>query len=185
LSAVVIHDGLAMGPRLRAPRRARRLAGAVLVVVWLLAGLTIGRAARSASDAEASVATVISAFCACVAALGVAVRSAGLTIDPDGVRWGWAAVGFRMRARALRVARVYRDAVALVPRRGFTSWYLGARDWAGFAGIGPALRRAGLAVEEHPGPAPILAKLQSYGFTLDLILFLDVAAQTGLFLLIR
>jgi hypothetical protein len=61
-----------------------------------------------------------------------------------------------------------------VPRRGFTSWYLGRRDWHPFADLCAEVRRSGLPYEAKARRAPILALLQSYGITLDLLLLIDI-----------
>jgi len=110
-----------------------------------------------------------------ITGVGLAVRRASVEVGADGVRWGWRALGVRMdRGRIAQVA-IYRDAVALEPRRGST-WFLSARDWDRFAALAVAMRRAGLPVVEHPRTAPWRARLQSYGRVLNGLM---VAAMIG------
>jgi hypothetical protein len=111
-----------------------------------------------------------------IALLAFVVRQARLRVDTDGVRWGYTAIGFRLRRDALRVARVYTDAIALVPQRGFTSWYLGRRDWDRFDDVVKAFKRAGLPVEDMARGAPLYGKLQIYGLALDALYVLDIVA---------
>jgi hypothetical protein len=108
-----------------------------------------------------------------VAVMGFLVRRARLRVEAHGVRWGWANLGFTMRREDLATVKIFRDAVALVPRRGST-WYVSARDWERFEEVGPALVKAGLPVETHEGTAPLQARMQSYGRVLNGLLLFDV-----------
>jgi hypothetical protein len=163
----------------RAPRRARQLASLALGLVgalslWsFLQGMARWRQTPLATEAALSL--ILPCFFASVAFVGWAVRMGRLRIDADGVRWGFARLGFRMRLGDLRVARLYRDAVALVPRRGF-AWYLSGRDWESWPLVPAAFRRAAIPVEAHDRRAPFLARMQGYGLTLDVILVLDIVA---------
>ena len=114
--------------------------------------------------------------CASVAGVGYAVRRARLRIDSGGVRWGWNEIGFRVTRDEVTSIDVYRDAVAVVQRRGST-WFVSARDWDLFERVPGALRRAGLPTAAHDRPAPIGARLQSYGVVLDLLLVGDALAS--------
>jgi hypothetical protein len=188
MSAVTVSPAIS-SRAFRASRRTRVFS--VLTLLWVVAvGLrtvfaaTANATLRADGEAAAATALVGSLFCAIVAALGAAVRYAGLRVDADGVSWGWTQIGFTLRASSLRAARLYRDAIALVPRRGMTTWCLGESDWHPFAEVKDAFRRSGLPLEEHPGRAPLLAKLQSYGTPLNVILLLDLVLQTGLSLLV-
>jgi hypothetical protein len=110
--------------------------------------------------------------CVSVAAVGYAVRRARLRIDPDGIRWGWQLLGFRMGIARLDAVTAYRDAVAFNPRRG-SVWYVSARDWHEFERVVHALRAAGLPFTEVSERAPLTARLQSYGVVLDGLLWAD------------
>jgi hypothetical protein len=71
---------------------------------------------------------------------------------------------------------VYRDAVAVVQRRGST-WFVSGHDWDLFDRVPGALRRAGLPAESHDRRAPLRARMQSYGTVLDLLLVADALAS--------
>jgi hypothetical protein len=114
-----------------------------------------------------------------VALVGLATRAAQVAVDAGGVRWGWAAVGFRLDADRLRGIDIYRDGVALRPRRGAT-WFIAARDWDRFELLVRAVGRLPAPIGRHPGRAPLRARLQSYGRFLDAMLVLSAAAATGL-----
>lgn len=115
-----------------------------------------------------------------VTLVGLAVRRARVTVEAGGVRWGWSWLGVRMDRDRLRGVAIYRDAIALVPRRGST-WFLSARDWDRFDALARAVARAGLPVETHDRDAPWRARLQSYGRVLDGLL---IAAMVGATVLI-
>jgi hypothetical protein len=117
-----------------------------------------------------------------IAGVGYAIRRARLRIDRDGVRWGWAALGFRMPRGRLERALAYRDAVAFRPRRG-SPWYLARRDWDRFDRVPTALGKAGIPFEVHDRRAPFRSRLQSYGLVLDLLLVADAISAVLAFLL--
>lgn len=108
-----------------------------------------------------------------IGAIGYAIRRAHLRVDRDGVRWGWAALGFRVPRHRLVRAIAYRDAIGFV-REGGSSWYLARHDFDGYERLPVALRAAGIPFEVDPGRAPLRARLQTYGVALDLLLVLDV-----------
>lgn len=149
--------------------RARALARRVLVYVCMAALATFALAARRLYAPLVELLFVAPLVCVSVAATCHAVRRACLRIDADGLRWGWRALGVRMRPERMRVVHAYADALAVVPRRGST-WYLAARDWAGFERMADALRRARLPVVPASGRAPVGARLQGYGLALDALL---------------
>jgi hypothetical protein len=121
---------------------------------------------------------VLAMTCVAVAGTGLAVRTARVAIDPDGVRWGWSWAGFRMARARMKRADVYGDGVALVARAG--SWFLAARDWDHFDALVRALERAGLPTVVHDGRAPWRARVQSYGRFLDALLVLAMAGAAAL-----
>lgn len=155
----------------RAPRRARRLAGAAVAVVVACGAITWGLVARHPYRWHASTQVVLPIALLAIAGLGLAIRSASIAITRDGVRWGWASLGFHQPASRLVRAHVYRDGIALEARRG-SWWFLAARDWERFDALARQLRRAELPAEEHAGKAPLRARLQSYGRFLDGMLVL-------------
>jgi hypothetical protein len=181
VSAVDAPPGVAFAGRaageLCARPRARRLARAVLVYVVGAGAATLALAGRKLGAPMVELLLVAPLVTMSIAAIGFAVRSARLRIDRDGVRWGWDVIGFRMRRARLARARIFRDAVALTPRRGST-WYLSARDWQPFDDVGRAMRRAELPFERHDRRAPLTARLQGYGLVLDLMLLGTALAAT-------
>ena len=165
----------------RAPRRARRLATAVLVVVVATGAITWGFVSRHPYRWHASTQIVLPVAFLAVALLGFAVRRAHLAITRDGVRWGWEALNFTQEAARIVHAHVYRDGVALEARRG-SWWFLAARDWERFDAVVRQLRRAELAVRDHEGKAPLRARLQSYGRFLDALLVVTTFAAVSVML---
>jgi hypothetical protein len=159
-----------------ARRRPRRLAGRVLFLVLVTSIATAVLAARRAPGATAELLMSVPLTCVSVALVGYAVRKARLQIDRDGVRWGWNDIGFRIRRDQLAGIDLYRDALAVRPRRGST-WYVTGRDWALFDRIAGALRRAELSVAAVDRKAPLAARMQSYGLVLDLLLVADALAS--------
>src|SRR5262249_10589714 len=127
LTAVDAPPGLGLGGRptgeFGARRGPRRLAGAAFRFVAAAAIATL-LLARRHGDA---LLTVLAITCVAMAGVGLAVRTARVAIDADGVRWGWSWAGVRMVRARLARADIYDDGVALVSRRG--SWFLAARDW--------------------------------------------------------
>lgn len=162
----------------RAPARARRLARAAIVIVATLAALTWWRIARHPDREAASVQAVLPAAFAAFTVLGDLVRRARVAISRDGVRWGWAGLGFTQQTSRIVTAHVYADGVALEARRG-AWWFLAARDWDRFDALVRQLRRAELPVEDHAGRAPLRARLQSYGRFLDGLLLASIAGAVA------
>jgi hypothetical protein len=190
VSAVVVGPGLerADGDAVRAPRWARGFTYSVATYVIAAGTVAFLRANRvetvlRSGEAVAAIAMVVPAFCVAVAGLAIVVRGARLSVDQDGVRWGFAGWGFRMDRSRIGLVRLYRDAIALEPKKGFT-WYLSARDWSPFTRLGDGVKRAQLPFADEDRRAPLIARLQSYGPTLDIILFIDVLAVTGVWLLL-
>jgi hypothetical protein len=172
----VAFAGPAAGEFVSRPRP-RRLAGRVLFLVLATSAAAAGLALRRAPAGQTTeLLLAVALMCASVAGVGYAVRRARLLIDGDGVRWGWTPLGFRVRRDELVGIQVYRDAVAVVQRRGST-WYVSARDWDRFERVPGALRRAGLPADAHDRRAPLAARLQSYGMVLDLLLCADALAS--------
>jgi hypothetical protein len=152
----------------------RRLARISFRVALLAAGLTIALVRRTTDGTL----PVLAMTCVAIAGTGLAVRTARIEIDPDGVRWGWSWAGFRMARARMKRADVFRDGVALVSRAG--SWFLAARDWDRFDALVRALERAGLPTTTHGGRAPFRARLQSYGRVLDTLVVIAMAGAAAL-----
>ncbi len=158
--------------------RARRLARMSLFYVGVVGMLTAAIALRRMhTPFTGAVFVVTPMMCFAVAFLGFAVRSARISVDADGVRWGWRWGGFRMRRDRMRKVASYSDAFALTPRRGST-WYLSSRDWDRFERVPMAMRRARIPYTRHDRRAPFLARLQSYGIVLDFLLVANALAVT-------
>ena len=157
----------------RAPPRARRLATVSLAIVVLLGAITWAAVWRHPYRWHASTQFVLP--------IAFSVRRARVAVTRDGVRWGWAALGFTQSAARIVTAHVYRDGVALEARRG-SWWFLAARDWDRFDALVRQLRRAELPITDHDGTAPLRARLQSYGRFLDGLLFVSMAAAFGVML---
>jgi hypothetical protein len=155
-------------------RRPHRLARRVFLLVCGLGVATIALAARRIYAPSAELLLVAPLVCMSIAGVGLAVRRARLRVDADGIRWGWRITGFRMGRERLSSVVAYRDAIAVLPRRG-SAWYLSARDWDRFGDMVSALRRAKLPFEVRDTRAPLQARLQSYGAVLDLLLLLAAA----------
>ncbi len=162
----------------RAPRRARRLAILAAVLVVGLGALTWYAVSRHPYRYHSSTQVVLPVAFVAFAGLGVLVRGARVTVTRDGVRWGWAAIGFHQPAARIARAHVYADGVALQARRG-SWWFLAARDWDRFDALVRQVRRADLPLELHGGRAPLRARLQSYGRFLDGLLLGSVLAALG------
>jgi len=158
--------------------RARKLANRTLFYVCFVGAITVALAFRRMhTPLTSAVFLVTPMMCFAVAGLGFAVRAAQLRVDSEGVRWGWRWGGFRMGRDRLRKVVSYSDAFALIPRRGST-WYVSQRDWDRFERVPQAMRKAKIPFTRHDSRAPILARLQSYGIVLDLLLAANALAAT-------
>ena len=181
MSAVDAPPGLAISDlaagELGARSPARRLARRGLIYVLVVGGVTLALATRRLHVPMIEFLFVAPLVCMSVAAVGHAVRSARLRIDPDGVRWGWHIAGFRMHRDRIRAVTVYSDAVALRPNRGST-WYLARRDWDHFERITRAFSAASIPFERHQRRAPLRSRLQGYGLVLDGLLVANILAAT-------
>ena len=184
MSAVDAPPGLAIhgvaAGEFAAKPRARALSRIAFYYVLLIGIVTFVVAARRIHKPLIEFLLVSPLMCTSVAAVGFAVRRARLRVDGDGVRWGWAAAGFRMTRARLKNVYVYANAVALTPKRGST-WYLTQYDWDRFDRLLPALRNARIDFTQYPSRAPLAARLQSYGIVLDLLLIVNALASTVAF----
>jgi len=158
--------------------RARKLANRAFAYVCMMGAITIAFALRRMhAPFTSAVFLVTPMMCFSVASLGFAVRAARLRVDADGVRWGWRWGGFRMRRERMRRVASYRDAFAFTPRRGST-WYVSRHDWDHFERLDKAMRQARIPFTRHERRAPFVARLQSYGIVLDLLLLANALAAT-------
>jgi hypothetical protein len=119
-----------------------------------------------------------------VALVILTVRMAGLTVDDSGVSWGVGLFAFRMRGPRIESCRLYRDAVAVTRRGRRFTWFVCARDYGPFPEVVDAFRRSRLPLVEDGGPAPLAARLQSYGLAIDCLLVIAAIAVTGVFILV-
>ena len=158
-----------------APKRARRLATIALVSVIGCGAVTWAFVSRHPFRYHASTQVVLPVAFAAFSLLGFAVRRARVAITRDGVRWGWAQLGFTQQASRIVTAHIYRDGIAFEAKRG-AWWFIAARDWERFDALVRQLRRSGLPVADHEGSAPLRARLQSYGRFLDGLLFASMFA---------
>jgi hypothetical protein len=165
----------------RAPGRARGAAAIALAMVIVLGAITWLLVSRHPFRRGTSAQVVMPIAFAAFAGLGLLVRRARVAITRDGVRWGWSALGFHQPASRISTAHVYRDGIALEARRG-SWWFIAARDWERFDVLVRYLRRAELPIRDHPGNAPLRARLQSYGRFLDLLLLGSVIGAAGVML---
>jgi hypothetical protein len=185
LSAVDLPPGIGLrGPALalfRAPLNARWLARIALVTAVVLGGITWAFVSRHPYHRHSSSQVVLPVVFTLFALLGFIVRSAKLEITRDGVRWGWESFNFQQDKSRLKSAHVWRDGITLESKRGST-WFLGARDWARFDALVKQLRRVELPFDDHDRPAPLRARLQSYGRFLDGLLVGSIVAAFGVML---
>lgn len=184
MSAVDVPQHTGLGGRVAGEFAARRgpriLAGVAARWVLIAGSIAAALAARRPWHPDADTIVVATLMFAGFAAVGLAVRRARVSVDASGVRWGWSWLGFRLERDKIRAVDVYRDAVALRPRRGST-WFLSARDWERYDALALAVERSGLPVTRHGDRgAPIGAKLQSYGRVLDGLLLLTIVGSTML-----
>lgn len=159
-----------------APPRARRLAKLALVGSVVLGVLTWYFVTRHPWRRDSAMQLTLPFAFVAFAVLGMLVRSARVAVTRDGVRWGWATVGFHQPASKIVRAHVYRDGITLEAARG-SWWFLAARDWERFDALVRHVRRAELAVVEHDRKAPLRARLQSYGRFLDALLVFALAGS--------
>jgi len=165
----------------RAPRGARRLSALALAIVVVFGGITWGFVTRHPYRWHATTQIVLPLAFAAIALLGFLVRRASVAVTRDGVRWGWATLGFTQEAARIVTAHVYRDGIALEAKRG-SWWFLAARDWDRFDALVRQLRRAELPITDHEGKAPLRARLQSYGRFLDALLIFAMLAAFAVML---
>ena len=185
MSAVDLPPGIGLAGTplgiFHAPAGARRGAVIALVVVVALGAITWALVAHHPYRRSSSTQVVLPVAFTAFTGLGLAVRRARIAITRDGVRWGWTALGFHQPAARIAVAHVYSDGIALEARRG-SWWFIAARDWDRFDALARHVRRAELPIREHPGRAPLRARIQSYGRFLDLLLVGSVAGAVGVML---
>jgi len=162
----------------RSPRRARVLAWSSLIVVVGLGAITWVAVIRHPWRYHASTQFVLPIAFGALSVLGLAVRSARISVTRDGVRWGWRSFGFHQSAAKITVAHVYADGVTLEAKRG-SWWFISARDWDRFDVLVRYVRRSELPTRDHDGKAPLRARLQSYGRFLDWLLRLSVIGAAG------
>jgi len=164
-----------------APLGARRLSQIALTTVVALGAITWAFVWRHPYRWHASTQFVLPIAFAAFALLGFLVRRASVAVTRDGVRWGWASLGFTQEAARIVTAHVYRDGIALEAKRG-SWWFLAARDWDRFDALARQLRRAELPIQDHDGNAPLRARLQSYGRFLDGLLIVSMLAAFAVML---
>jgi hypothetical protein len=164
-----------------APRRSRRHAWVAFAYVTILVVLAYRDGVlRRLFSGESFFVGMMACFWL-VALMGVAVRMGRLRIDPEGVRWGWRAAGFRMKTPRIARVRVFDDGAALVPRRGPGVWHLLARDWERWDEAVGEFNRLGVPIERLRRRAPLSHRMQGYGRALDAIIVLNSVAATLLF----
>lgn len=172
-------EGMPLGV-FAAPPRARRLAIIAVVIVAILGAVTWYFVLQRPLYRRGAGSQLVGPIALLLLALlGLAVRSARLTVTRDGVRWGFRVLGFHQQASRIVRAHVYRDGVALEARRG-SWWFLAARDWDRFDALVRQLRRAELPLADHDGTAPLRARLQSYGRFLDGMLVFAILGAVAL-----
>ena len=157
----------------KAPRRATVLAAIAILVTVVLGAATWYFVSQRPWRRGSSVMITLPVALFALALLGYAVRRAHVAITRDGVRWGWATLGFHQPASKIVKAHIYRDGITLEATRG-SWWFLAARDWDRFDMLVRQLRRAELPLEDHDGKAPLRARLQSYGRFLDALMVFSI-----------
>ena len=182
MTAAVTVEG---GP-IRASRGARVRAFVGAVYVGMLGGVTVSRSMAltyilAEGEAAAAGAVVLSLALIALALLVATLRAARVSVDEDGIRWGWGGVGFRLARKRVRAIRVYDDAVAVGLTRG-SVWYLSARDYTPYPELVAGLARARFELSHEGRPAPLAARLQAYGVALDVLLGFTVLGTTLVFL---
>src|SRR4051812_19920532 len=166
--------GTALGT-FHAPRASRRRALVSLVLVLLLMLITWYLVSKHPYRWHSSTQVVLPVAFALFTGLALAVRSAQVAITRDGVRWGWASLGFSQSRARIACAHVFSDGIALEAHRG-SRWFLSSRDWDRFDVLVKQVKRAELPVQDHEGKAPLRQRLQSYGRFLDALVIGSVFA---------
>jgi len=149
-----------------APKAARRRAVVSLALVMILLVITWYLVSRHPYKRSSSTQVVLPVAFALFTGLAFAIRSARVAITRDGVRWGWAGLGFTQPASRIACAHIFSDGIALEATRG-SRWFLAARDWERFDALVKQVRRAELPTRDHTGKAPLRQRMQSYGRFLD------------------
>lgn len=160
----------------RSPRGSARLSAAALAVTVVAGAITWYIVSRHPYRRGMGTLFGLPLVFMMLATLGFLVRRARVAITRDGVRWGWEALGFQQPASKIVRAHIYRDGIALEPKRG-AQWFLAARDWDRFDALVRQVRRAELPIAEHEGKAPLRQRLQSYGRFLDAMLVLAMVGS--------
>lgn len=164
-----------------APNRSRRLAWLAVVTVAVLLAITWYLVSRHPWRRGSSTQVVLPVAFLMFAGLALAIRTARVAINRDGVRWGWTSLGFTQPKAKLTCAHIYADGIALEAKRG-SKWFIAARDWDRFDGLVRQVRRAELPLEDHPGKAPLRQRLQSYGRFLDGLIVASVGGAFAVLL---
>ena len=165
----------------RSRARPRRLARFVFFACLVDGAITYALAARDVYGPGTSVLLAGPLMCVCMAAVGLAVRTARVRVDNGGVHWGWKTAGFRMARGGLNSVRFYGSAISLESKKG-SIWFLSAYDWDHFDRFPKAFEDSGQEVVHETGRVPIRARLQGYGMVLDgLMLFTLLGSALLLF----
>lgn len=164
-----------------APVRSRRLAWLAVIAVVLLLAITWYLVSQHPWRRGSSTQVVLPVAFLMFAGLALAIRTARVAINRDGVRWGWTSLGFTQSKARLTCAHIYADGIALEAKRG-SKWFIAARDWDRFEALVRQLRRADLPLEDHTGKAPLRQRLQSYGRFLDGLVIASVGGSFAVLL---
>mgnify|MGYP001598920888 CR=1 FL=1 len=165
----------------RSRTRPRRLARFAFFVCLFDGVATFALAMRQFYNPGTTILMVGPLLCLSLAAVGLAVRSARVRVEREGLHWGWPGLGFRIAREELSAVGVYGGAVAIQRKRG-TPWYLSRYDWDQFDELPKVLSDAGYSIEHCEGRVPLRARMQAYGVVLDGLMVMAVIGSALLLL---
>jgi hypothetical protein len=157
----------------------RRLARAAVVVTVASCPLSWWLASKLPPQIDRSFYAVMPVMCVLVASVGLAVRRARVWLTSGGLRWGWDLVSIRVEPARLRHITIFADGLALSIGRG-APWFLARRDWDQFDAMVRAALRTGLPTTVEARRAPLRARLQAYGTTLDVLMLASILAALAI-----
>ncbi len=163
-------------------KRPRNLARITFLLCLIDGAITYSLASKQLHAPGTSTLFVGPIMCLSIAAVGLAIRSARVRVDGDGLRWGWNLLGGRVARDQIVEVKVYSSGLTIWGQAKARLWYLSRYDWEAFDAIPKAFVDAGMQVEMRSGVAPLRDRLKAYGIFLDGLMVVTLLMSASLLL---